>query len=1214
MFLPRISILTFLVFCFFPFGGKAKTECWRSGWVKKSPPENSQYRYYIGRASGNKADPEKILVNQARKDAREIAIEENFGILTSIQRQSYQSLDSTTALNRTSEVSKSVILEEFRQENICWQVQKKKKNLWILFKYSKQKIKKEQGRLEKQKSVDDPQFFSEINTTGKARGGFLQVVTSSPGISLSIGEHISKTPVKIRLIPGLHEFTLDSPYFKTYEQQILIERGEVHKVFKTMEPAKREIQIKTEPEGAEVYLAGKYLGLTPIENTVVFTGESLGILITHPETEPYRTNITLGKGEEKYVWDRQLSFKPSYLFVKSMPQGADVYIDGRFTGKTPTKFIETQRGEREIVLKTKDYPDYRFHVHLKGGERKILETIKLTHKSEKEINRRDIGGPLHLAAYDGDIKTARQLIQNEAHVNSKANLWRVNPLYWAAQKGHIDIVKLLLMSKSKLNIKDRDGLTPLHVATQEGHTKVVELLVNSKAKVNIRDKWGHIPLHWATYHGHTDIAKLLIANKSKLNVKNKEGDTPLHLATQEGSKETTELLIRSKANLNLKNKRGFIPLHWATYYGHAPIAKLLIGSKSRINVKNKDHLTPLHIAIDYGHIEIGELLIQSGSNLNIKNKEGFTPLHIAIERDRTKITNLLIKRGAKLNIKNKVGFTPLQIATSKQRRRENTRMSELLVKGGAKLDVKNKEGLTPLYMVMRAGNLRTAEVLIKGGADLNVQNKWKQTPLHLAIMEGYTEIAKLLILKRAHLNIKDEDGLTPLQIATPEHKREKQSREQALVELLIKKGANVNVKDSKGFTPLHWATRYEYTDIVDRLIKHDADPNVQHKKFSTPLHIAVGKRNREIMEILIKGGAKLHFKDNWGQTPLQVATPEYEWTKENIEIAKTLIVKGSNVNVKNKKNFTPLHWSARHGHTEIVKLLLERGANSNVRNREKGFTPLHWATQENHLDIVDLLLKHRANPNIKDKYGRVPLYLAIKSNYTKIATLIIKSGLSNVNIRTQKGLIPLQYATPQYGGEGSVEIAELLIKHGSYVKVKNDKNFTPLHWAAYHGHTKIAKMLIQHGADANIKSEEKGFSPLHLASIYGYTIIAELLIQHGSNVNAKSKYHRATPLHLAIKNKHEDIAELLIKNQANVNMKDREGNTPLRMANSKGERKVAGLLTKYGAKEEGEKDKNLLVVALFGTAEAIGSAVVVSAEAVGGLFEYAWDSLFNEDR
>lgn len=62
--------------------------------------------------------------------------------------------------------------------------------------------------------------------------------------------------------------------------------------------------------------------------------------------------------------------------------------------------------------------------------------------------------------------------------------------------------------------------------------------------------------------------------------------------------------------------------------------------------------------------------------------------------------------------------------------------------------------------------------------------------------------------------------------------------------------------------------------------------------------------------------------------------------------------------------YSPLHWAARMGHTEVVDYLAKRGANINVRD-DDGWTPLHLAAQHGHLDVVKLLVARGADVGAK---------------------------------------------------------------------------------------------------------------------------------------------------------------------------------------------------------------------------------------------------------
>ena len=59
---------------------------------------------------------------------------------------------------------------------------------------------------------------------------------------------------------------------------------------------------------------------------------------------------------------------------------------------------------------------------------------------------------------------------------------------------------------------------------------------------------------------------------------------------------------------------------------------------------------------------------------------------------------------------------------------------------------------------------------------------------------------------------------------------------------------------------------------------------------------------------------------------------------------------------KDEDGWTPLHWAARWGHTEVAQALLEAGADVNAKN-ELGQTPLDMAAEEGEIDMILLLAK-----------------------------------------------------------------------------------------------------------------------------------------------------------------------------------------------------------------------------------------------------------------
>ena len=86
---------------------------------------------------------------------------------------------------------------------------------------------------------------------------------------------------------------------------------------------------------------------------------------------------------------------------------------------------------------------------------------------------------------------------------------------------------------------------------------------------------------------------------------------------------------------------------------------------------------------------------------------------------------------------------------------------------------------------------------------------------------------------------------------------------------------------------------------------------------------------------------------------------------KNIEAVKQHLAAGTDVNVKDKYGYTPLHKAALNGHKEIAELLIDKGADVNaiiVSGHLKGQTSLDFASVLKSTELADLLRKHGAKP------------------------------------------------------------------------------------------------------------------------------------------------------------------------------------------------------------------------------------------------------------
>ena len=138
----RKIITCLAVFMLLPANSNQKKPHWTH-----SIPQKDNYKFYVGYSSS--AESQDIAIKGATQDAYNQAIQQSFGIETSLNIKSKETMTTVKYTKDFKGISEKINFIDFRRKNIHIEKKGKVFQVWILFQYPLAEIMKEQKRINK---------------------------------------------------------------------------------------------------------------------------------------------------------------------------------------------------------------------------------------------------------------------------------------------------------------------------------------------------------------------------------------------------------------------------------------------------------------------------------------------------------------------------------------------------------------------------------------------------------------------------------------------------------------------------------------------------------------------------------------------------------------------------------------------------------------------------------------------------------------------------------------------------------------------------------------------------------------------------------------------------------------------------------------------------------------------------------------------------------
>ena len=202
--------------------------------------------------------------------------------------------------------------------------------------------------------------------------GRLEIALPVAGSARIDGHEAGKVPGTFELAAGRHTVVITAERYLDFTAEVQVEGlGRLQRLAPVLTPAWAPVSVTSEPAGAEVRVAGKTLGRTPLEFELM--AGSHRVELRHPGFKPWVSDVQVEADTPLELGPVQLGLPDGRLVVRSTPSGASVSVGGAYRGRTPLEVDLRPDIAQDVSVMRDGYEPARREASVAAGGRTVVE-------------------------------------------------------------------------------------------------------------------------------------------------------------------------------------------------------------------------------------------------------------------------------------------------------------------------------------------------------------------------------------------------------------------------------------------------------------------------------------------------------------------------------------------------------------------------------------------------------------------------------------------------------------------------------------------------------------------------------------------------------------------------------------------------------------------------------------------------------------------------